>query len=491
MTAEEKYLERVEKGIAEGPFSDDWSSLSRMRTPAWFDEHRLGIFTHWGIYSVPAHANEWYSRNMYRLGDEALEYHTKAYGSPKDFGYKDFIPEFTAKRFDADEWLELFREAGAGYYFPVAEHHDGFQMYDSELSDWCAAKMGPKRDVLAELKSACEKANLHFCASSHRAEHWFFMGVGKEIESDIHEPLKKGDFYWPSMPDVNFEDRCSVPAPTAEYLNDWLARTAEIIEKYQPELLYFDWWIHHEAFIPYLKKLAAFYYNRGAAWGRDVSICYKQDAMAFGTGIFEVERGGLVEQKAFRWQTDTAAARNSWCYTDSLIYKPAREIIGNLVDAVSRNGNLLLNIGPRADGTIAEGDRQILKELGAWMRVNKEAIDGSRPWRISSEGPTCGKEGQFTDTEELPFTSEDYRFTARDGNVYAICMKCPANGEFSVKSFRDSFDPARRKAHMLIDKVDVLGYNGRIDWKVDEEALHVSAPGISSDHPVTIRVKVR
>ncbi|MCR5675761.1 MAG: alpha-L-fucosidase [Lachnospiraceae bacterium] len=491
MTPEQKYLELVEKGIAEGPFSADWASLSRMRTPGWFDENRLGIFTHWGIYSVPAHANEWYSRNMYRQGDEALDHHRKTYGAQRDFGYKDFIPQFTAERFDADEWLSLFKEAGAGYYFPVAEHHDGFQMYDSELSEWCAGKKGPKRDVLGELRAAAEREGIHFCASSHRAEHWFFMGVGKEFDSDIKEPLKKGDFYWPSMPDVNFEDRSSTPMPTEEYLNDWLARTAEIIVKYRPELLYFDWWIQHEAFIPYLKKLAAFYYNCGVRWGQDVSICYKLDAFAFGSGIFEVERGGLSDQRAFRWQTDTAAARNSWCYTDSLIYKPVREIIINLADAVSKNGNLLLNIGPKADGTIADGDRKILTELGAWMRTNSEAINGARPWRKAQEGPTVQREGQFTDVEELVYTPEDFRFTVNNGNLYAICLKCPENGEFTIRSMRDSFEQEKRDSHLLIEAVDVLGFDGRVEWHADEEALHVSAPGLKSDTPVTIRIRTR
>ena len=491
MTVEEKYLDLVENGIAGGPFEADWSSLSRMRTPAWFDENRLGIFTHWGLYSIPAHSNEWYSRNMYRQEDEAFEYHRKNFGPQKDFGYKDFIPRFTAERFDADEWLALFRDAGAGYYFPVAEHHDGFQMYDSELSEWCAAKKGPKRDVLGELKAAAGRAGIHFCASSHRAEHWFFMSGGRQFESDVRDPMKKGDFYWPAMPEPNTEDRGSEPAPTAEYLDDWLARTAEIIVKYRPELLYFDWWIQHEAFLPYLKKLAAFYYNCGVKWGQDVSICYKLDAFAFGSGIFEVERGGLSDERAFRWQTDTAAARNSWCHTDDLIYKPSREILINLVDAVSKNGNLLLNIGPKADGSIADGDRKILQEIGAWMRVNSEAVNGARPWRKAQEGPTVQREGQFTDTEELAYTSEDYRFTVKGDALYAICLKCPEDGRFAVKSLRDSFDPAKRESHLLIDRVDVLGYEGPVEWKADEEALHVAAPGIQSDAPVVIRVRVR
>lgn len=163
-----------------------------------------------------------------------------------------------------------------------------------------------------------------------------FLGHGKEFDSDIKEPLQKGDLYWPSMPEPDAEDLYGEPYPTEEFLNDWLARTAEIILNYKPSLLYFDWWVQHQAFKPYLKKLAAFYYNCGVKWGKDVKICYKHDAMMFGSGIVEVERGGFAEAKPYDWQTDTAVARNSWCYTDTLDYKSSNEIICTLVDVVSK-----------------------------------------------------------------------------------------------------------------------------------------------------------
>lgn len=489
MQQEQEILKIVDETNAAGRFQPTWESLMEARVPDWFRERRLGIFTHWGLYSVPARSNEWYSRNMYIPGTPAYEHHIKTYGQQKDFGYKDFIPLFTAEKFDAGQWLELFRRAGAGYIFPVAEHHDGFQMYRSALSRWNAAQMGPKRDILGELKAAAEERGLLFCTSSHRAEHWFFMGHGRQFLSDIHEPMRKGDFYWPAMPEPDNQDLFSRPYPSEEFLNDWLARTAELILNYRPRLLYFDWWVQHEAFRPYLKRLAAFYYNCGAQWGQEVMICYKHDAMMFGSGIPEVERGGFAEAKPYPWQTDTAVARNSWCYTDSLDYKSSNEIICTLVDTVSKGGNLLLNIGPKGDGSIPEGDRRILEDLGAWMQVNAQAINGSRVWRRSREGTVCVQEGQFQDARALPYTSADFRFTAGHGAIYAIAMKCPEDGCFTIKTFADSADQNLPEFHGILADVRILGFEDvPLTWHKDAAGLHVQAPGVRSSFPVTLKI---
>ena len=372
----------------------------------------------------------------------------------------------------------------------MAEHHDGFQMYESGLSCWNAAQMGPKRDVLGQLQAAAQEQDVVFCASSHRAEHWFFMSHGREYDSDVKDPMEKGDFYWPAMVEQDHFDKFSEPAPTEEYLNDWLARTAEIIIKYRPRLLYFDWWIQHQAFKPYLLKLAAFYYNCGKQWGTDVCICYKHDAMMFGSGIVEVERGSLADAKPYPWQTDTAVARNSWCYTDDLDYKSSNEIICTLVDVVSKGGNLLLNIGPKADGTIPEGDRKILQDLGTWMAVNAEAINGSKCWRRFAEGPTAAVEGQFQDKAKVPYTSQDYRFTVGNGAIYAICMKSPEDGKFTVRSLNTASDHNLPEFQGIIEKVELLGH-GPVSWQADEKGLHVAAAPLESDWPVVLKVTLK
>lgn len=487
---EREILQEVEKVIAQGPYRPDWESLTEAKIPSWFEKEKLGIFIHWGIYSVPANSNEWYSRNMYKKGMPAYEHHLRTYGSQKEFGYKDFIPLFGAEKFKPEEWIDLFVRAGAGYLFQVAEHHDGFQMYKSELSSWNAAEMGPKRDILRELKDEAQKRNIKFCTSSHRAEHWFFMGHGKEFDSDIREPLQKGDFYWPAMPEPDPEDLFSKPYPSNEFLNDWLARTAEIIIKYQPKLLYFDWWIQHEAFKPYLKKLMAFYYNCGAKWGESVAVCYKHDAAAFGSGIVEIERGSFAEPRPYPWQMDTAVARNSWCYTDSLQYKSSREIICTLVDVVSKNGNLLLNIGPKADGTIPDGDQEILEDLATWMNTNGEAIRGAKSWRKYGEGPTKIIEGQFSDQHELMFTEQDYRFTVNHGNIYAIALAGTKSGEFCISSLADSCNQNLPEFHGIIRIISVLGYENPITWSKDEKGLHIHEDGLVSSFPVVIKVEI-
>lgn len=488
---EKQYLEEIEQVIAAGPYKDNWDSLFEFEMPEWFAGAKFGIFIHWGLYSLAAHANEWYSRNMYIQDKEEWEYHRKTFGDHKDFGYKDFIPLFTTEKFNPQEWMELFQKAGAKYVFPVAEHHDGFQMYKSQISKYNAYDMGPHRDLLGELKTAAESQGLMFCTSSHRAEHWFFMGHGKEFDSDIKEPLKRGDFYWPAMPEPDNQDLQSEPYPTEEFLTDWLLRTCEIIDTYQPSLLYFDWWIQHEAFKEPLKKLAAYYYNRGKQWGKKVAICYKHDAMTFGSGIVEVERGALAAPKPYLWQTDTAIAKNSWCYTDTLEYKSARQIVCNFIEIISKNGNMLLNVGPKGDGSIPERDREILEEIGQWMEKNQKAIYGSKSWRKDAEGSVRVSEGQFTDNEELPYTKEDIRFTAKGDSIYAFVMNYPKDGQVLIRSLANSKDQNVPEFHSLIQKVEILGYDVPLTYNKDEEGLHIQSETIDSKMPVVIRIKVR
>ncbi|MBN1964550.1 MAG: alpha-L-fucosidase, partial [Anaerolineae bacterium] len=323
-------------------FEATWESLANFTIPDWYQDAKFGIFIHWGIYAVPAFDNEWYSRNMYLQGSRAYEHHRQTYGPQSEFGYKDFIPQFKAERFDADAWIGLFKQAGARYVVPVAEHHDGFPMYDSAYSRWTAAKMGPQRDVIEELAQAARRQDVVFGLSHHRAEHWFFMNGGRQFDSDVQDPAY-ADFYGPAASGPPSEDpawhgRNWQPRPHAKFLEDWLARCIELVDNYRPQLFYFDWWIRQYVFEPYLQRFAAHYYNRGQEWGQGVAINCKNEAFPEGTVVFDVERGQLAEIRPLLWQTDTSVSKNSWCHIADHDYKAWTTILHDLIDIVSKNG---------------------------------------------------------------------------------------------------------------------------------------------------------
>lgn len=484
MTVQEKYLKIVDDVIEKGPYKPDWVSLAGYEAPKWFKDAKFGIFIHWGLFSVPAFNNEWYPRNMYIQDMEEWQHHRDTYGEHTQFGYKDFIPMFKAEKFNPEEWVHLFKRAGAKYIVPVAEHHDGFQMYNSEISEWTSVKMAMKRDVLGELKTAIEKEGLVFCESNHRIEHAFFMGHGCEFESDIKPPMKLGDFYWPAMTEPGHQDLFS-PDPPEEFLEDWLARNCEIVEKYRPSMVYFDWWIQHKSVKPYLKKFAAYYYNRAAEWGIQAAISYKHDAMMPGTGILDIERGHFQNAKPFFWQSDTSMSFNSWCYTEQNQFKKAEHILQDLVDITSKNGCLLLNVGPKADGTICDEEVKMLEEIGEWIEVNGEAIYGTHPWRVQEEGETKNAEGMFSEEGRSEYNSSDIRFTCKADCIYIIPMQ-QHREDIVVKNMgEDSKD-----FHGIITEFTVLGYNEKPEFIRYADKMVIHAPFVDSSKPVVYRIRL-
>jgi alpha-L-fucosidase len=469
-------LETVASGIESGPYGADWDSLKHKQVPAWYEDGKFGIFIHWGVYSVPAFENEWYPRNMYIQGSAPFEHHREVYGEQNVFGYKDFIPEFTAENFDADTWATLFRRAGAQFVVPVAEHHDGFPMYDCTLTRWKATEMGPRRDVIGELADAVRRQSMTFGVSSHRAEHWFFFNGGTKFDSDVLDS-EFADFYGPAQREEI--------QPNKPFLQDWLARTSEIVDRYHPELVWFDWYIEQPAFEPYLREFAAYYYNRGEEWEREVAINYKFEAFVDGSAVFDIERGQLSGIRDEFWQTDTSVSKNSWSYVTDHQYKAALGLIADLVDIVSKNGALLLNIGPRADGTIPEAEVRLLEEIGAWLDVNGEAIYGTRPWSIAGEGPTSVLSGPFTDTERTEYTPSDIRFTTARGDLYATVLAPTRGSEVLIRSLAAGSGVYTEE----IQSVTLLGYPGDVVWSRREDGLCIELPtGAATETLASFRI---
>jgi alpha-L-fucosidase len=468
-------LKQVDELDQLGPFRPDWESLQKYEAPDWYRDAKFGIFIHWGAYSVPAFGNEWYPRMMYVKDSTEYKHHIEAYGPQDKFGYKDFIPMFKAEHFDATTWAELFKKAGAKYVVPVAEHHDGFAMYDSSVSDWTVIKMGPHRDTTGELAKAVRAAGMHFGLSSHRVEHNFFLGPGRTISSDVNDPqyamLYGPAHTWIMNPggtplnnDFTYVSRA--------WTDDWLARSAELVEKYHPDVVYFDWWIGQPSIRANLTRFAAFYYNSSLKYGDHVGVInYKDYAMQDHSGVLDIERGQLGDLRALPWQTDTSVSNKSWGYIKDDTFKSPGFIVHQLIDIVSKNGNLLLNVGPRPDGTIPEEVQQVLLEVGAWLNTNGEAIYGTRPWKIYGEGPTKVTAGTFHDTDTAKYTTEDFRFTTKGDVLYVIGLVWPRNGEAVIHSV------APAAGSEPVYSITLLGGEAKVEFDQRADGLRVRLPG--------------
>jgi alpha-L-fucosidase len=314
------------------------------------------------------------------------------------------------------------------------------------------------------------------------------MGGGMDFDSDVRDPAY-ADFYGPAQHE-------HMP-PNEAFLEDWLVRCCELVDKYEPQVFWFDWWIEQPVFEPYLQQFASYYYNRGREQRRGVAINYKHHAFPAGSAVLDVERGQLASIRRQFWQTDTAVAKNSWGYTEGNDYKRVQDVLGDLVDIVSKNGSLLLNIGPRADGSIPDEDRAMLIEIGDWLRVNGEAIYGTRPWQVFGEGPTDVVEGPFADTKRSAFTSADIRFTTRSeireartiNYIYAVALAIPENRQLTIRSF-GSASEHNVPGIAAVQLVDGVRYSALpLEFTQSEDALVVHLPEtLPPAHLVSIRI---
>ena len=466
-------------------FQPNWESIKKnYKDPKWFSDDKFGIFIHWGAYTVPAFGSEWYPRRMYmdtatfsatlkpgkKGPNAAYTHHKKTWGDQKEFGYKDFIPMFKAEKFDAKEWIDLFKKSGARYVVPVADHHDGFAMYKSNTTRWNSFDMGPKRDVLGELFKEGREQGLKMGASSHFAFNWSFYN--KKDKFDTVDP-EYADLYSSKGKDLK--------EPVSEKFKErWWNRTIDLVDTYQPDILYFDFYVDIDDFADLRPKLAAYYYNKGREWGKEVLINDKNfghEAFPEGTVIYDLERGKLPGIRKLPWQTDTSIGKNSWSHVTNWDSKTPNQLIDDLVDIVSKNGNLLLNVGPKADGTIPDDQKEILLQIGDWLAVNGDAIYDTRYWKTFGEGPTEVKKGHHSEGKNKEFTGQDIRFTQKGDKLYAIMLAWPKNGKIDI----ESLGSANTYAEGLdIKAVKLLGSDAKIDFEQTKEALTIKDLGKKS-----------
>ncbi|MDR2375836.1 MAG: alpha-L-fucosidase [Treponema sp.] len=454
-----------------------WSELTSFQTPRWLREKKFGIYTHWGVYSVGAFgANvSWYPHRMYQEGTAEYEYHCKKFGHPSKVGYKDLIPQFNGSKFDADEWAEIFSRAGAKFAGPVAEHHDGFSLWDSKLTRWNAKLMGPKQDIVGEQEQAFRKKGMEFLTAFHHAENWRFYPHWVE-EYDCSDPAYTGlygelhNLDWGSekryspQPGFGWNDQ-DLPTRAAHEL--WLGKLVEVVEAYNPDFVWFDFGLD---FITdyYKRAFLSYYFDRAAGRNQNVVVSYKHHHLPAGAGLIDLEQGHFEHLTYHDWITDTTIDNGvAWGYQEGGGYKTAKTLIHYLADNVSKNGYMLLNVGPKPNGEIPDGAKKVLYGIGEWLTVNGEAIYGTSPWVVAEEGPTVmGAYGDMSELHDIEYLPKDIRFTMKDEVLYAICLG-EIGDDVVLNKVAEHLYPGE------IASISLLGDGGELSWKQEGKKIIV------------------
>jgi alpha-L-fucosidase len=490
-----------------GKFAPTWDSLKQYQCPEWFRNAKFGIWAHWGPQCQPEDG-DWYARLMYFTNTSQYRFQLQHYGSPADFGFKDVIHEWKAQNWDPDKLLALYKRAGAQYFMALADHHDNFDNWDSKYQPWNSVKVGPRKDLIGGWAAAARKQGLYFGVSVHASHAWTWYEPAQDFDGKLTKADGQGK-WWDGLdpqdlyaqnhtPSAKYQKVSSIfnrwywdngaSIPDEAYCNRYYNRTMDLIEKYRPDLIYFDdtalpLWPISDAGL----KLAANFYNLNNQWHGT-----NDDGVLFGKVltpdqrqcmVWDIERGQANAIEPLHWQTDTCLG--NWHYDRNIYerhgYKTTKTVIQTLADVVSKNGNLLLSVPVRGDGTIDDEEVKIVEGIAGWMEVNRECIFDTQPWKIFGEGPASAgaklrAEG-FNEGKGKPFSAEDYRFTVKGNTLYAIELGWPTNG-VNIKSLGKSANLLEGK----IRKIELLGSGEEIKWKQTPDALVIDQPKNEPNH---------
>jgi alpha-L-fucosidase len=462
-------------------FDETWESLSTIeREPEWFKDAKLGIYFHWGPYSVPAYDNEWYPRWMYvngrkDWGGTVFEFHEKTFGPLSEFNYHDFIPMFTAEHFDAAEWADLFEKTGARFAGQVAQHHDGFAMWGSKINPWNAKDMGPKKDVLGELFSELKKRDMKTIATFHH-ERLLQRYANDTTEWAQNSSNPGWDSHFPYHPD--YITSTTDPKlrllygniPEDEFYDYWLNQINEVVDEYAPDMIWFDSWLD---IIPenYQQKMVAHHFNTAVSRGQKPIVNYKQEDLPANVGILDMEQGGKTELSDDYWLTDITISYGSWSYTNGQTYKNPSLVIRNMIDVWSKRGIVLLNISPMANGIIPDAQREVLAAIGNWIEKHKEAVYETRAYSTFGYGRAEFEAGQFGgQTATMDYNHNDIRFAVSKDQknlfVYSLGLPEP-NSSFDIHHVAES----------NIKRISVLGSGVELKWSKTGDVLTITTPG--------------
>jgi alpha-L-fucosidase len=465
--------------IAPGPFQPTWDSLAGFRCPDWFRDAKLGFWAHWGPQAVPMYG-DWYARQMYMEGSDQYRFHCRTYGHPSRFGFKDVAALWKAERFDPDALISLYKGAGARYFVALAVHHDNFDCWASKHHRWNSVKVGPGKDVVGMWRNAARAQGLRFGVTEHleRSYSWLntskfsdkegpYAGVPYDGASADNESL-----YFPLHGDTSYAYPSS---PPEWWKKQWFQRIRDLVDSYEPDLLYTDGAV---PFGEVGRRLVAHLYNASAKrHGGKSEAVYTLKHLAEphhlnhgeyvdGIGLLDIERGVIGAVRDEPWQTDTCIG--GWYYDRRAVYKTAAQVVAMLVDIVAKNGNLLLNIPLRPDGTPDDEGRHVVDGIARWMAVNGEAIYGTRPWTVFGEGPTQSGGGDFNESA-LAWTAEDFRFTRKGNTVFAFGLGWPESRRATVKSLA-------LQQNLRVRDVRLVGHDGTVAWHQVTDGLRVELP---------------